>query len=170
MTEQTIENRLRTGNLPTDNQFKSGQSGNPPGRPKGAKDGPTAKLRRKLRNVCPERYAQVIKAAGFDLSDDSASSAMMDVLIAKALEGSESAIKMVVEMVDGKPMQRQETAITGNLVCQSFADMVRGANGQGQPAVPGGAEQEDEGEGSDEEPKGQEQDHIAGKGAEHVED
>ena len=81
-------------------EFKAGESGNPAGRPKGAKDGLRAQLRRLLKSKAPPQAIAKLKASNIDCGEDTMGAAIMGVLSAKALSGDLGAIKEVVKQTE----------------------------------------------------------------------
>ena len=78
------------------NQWKPGQSGNPAGRPKGAKDGIDAHCRRLLaKDLSFSQIKDKLKAKGIDLEDGTNAEAISVVLVLKALTGDLKAIEML---------------------------------------------------------------------------
>lgn len=75
--------------------WKSGQSGNPSGRPRGAKNG-SAALKRLARQFCDPK-------TGLNLEEQIAAK-----LIAKALDGDLGAIREFYDRTEGKPGVRNE--------------------------------------------------------------
>ena len=85
--------------------YVPGQSGNPAGRPKGAKDGIAACARRLLAKDLG--YAEIIdKLAkkGFDMTDRTASNVIATVAVAKALTGDTKAIELLNKYEEDAPI------------------------------------------------------------------
>ena len=77
-------------------QWKPGQSGDPAGRPKGAKDGIAAHCRRLLaKDLSLLQIKNELKAKGIDLEDETNAEAISVVLVLKALTGDLKAIEML---------------------------------------------------------------------------
>ena len=77
-------------------QWQPGQSGNPAGRPKGAKDGIDAHCRRLLaKDLSFSQIKDELKAKGIDLEDGTNAEAISVVLVLKALTGDLKAIEML---------------------------------------------------------------------------
>jgi hypothetical protein len=77
-------------------QWKPGQSGNPAGRPKGAKDGIDAHCRRLLaKDLSLSQIKDKLKAKGIDLEIGTNAEAISVVLVLKALTGDLKAIEML---------------------------------------------------------------------------
>ena len=78
------------------NQWQPGESGNPAGRPKGAKDGIDAHCRRLLaKDLSFSQFKDKLKAKGIDLEDGTNAEAISVVLVLKALTGDLKAIEML---------------------------------------------------------------------------
>lgn len=113
-----MKNRQRTGkkhgaeHLET-TQFKSGKSGNPKGRPKGAKDGLRARLNRLLdKNARPE-ILDLLKKRGVKLSSKSNSAVIAFALIKAAQAGDVSAIRLIFDQTE-IPLPKQ-VELSGSL-------------------------------------------------------
>ncbi len=94
--------------------FKPGQSGNPAGRKKGSKNTPIGQLRQ-LMSVRPsERTMEKLREAGIDLTPDEATNAKAwaAVINQLALSGDPAMVKLGVEFLDSKPVQRHEVEQT----------------------------------------------------------
>ena len=77
-------------------QWEPGKSGNPAGRPKGAKDGIAAHCRRLLtKDLSFSQIKDKLKAKGLDLEDGTNAEAISVVLVLKALTGDLKAIEML---------------------------------------------------------------------------
>ena len=103
------ENKLRTGQadhlMPW--TFKPGQSGNPRGRPKGAKDGPRVKLRRCLEKKAPAEVVELFRKSGITLADGvDMADVVVEVLCRKAMKGEDAAIKLIFDQLES-PMPKQ---------------------------------------------------------------
>lgn len=78
------------------NQWQPGQSGNPAGRPKGAKDGIDAHCRRLLaKDLSLLQIKDKLKAKSIDLEIGTNAEAISVVLVLKALTGDLKAIEML---------------------------------------------------------------------------
>jgi len=85
--------------------YVPGQSGNPAGRPKGAKDGIAACARRLLAKDLG--YAEIIDKLtkkGFDMTDRRASNVIATVAVAKALTGDTKAIELLNKYEEDAPI------------------------------------------------------------------
>lgn len=96
--------RKNTGRSPENKNlglpWGKGQTGNPKGRPLGAKDGIRASLRRELNKAaCPDVLA-VLKGKGLRLSDKTNAGAIAAILIDTAIKGDIQAIKMIMEQTE----------------------------------------------------------------------
>jgi len=88
------------------NQFKSGKSGNPKGRPKGAKDGLRAYINRILRKDARPEILELLKKKGVDLDNGSNSAVIAFALIKTAQAGDVSAIKLIFDQTE-VPLPKQ---------------------------------------------------------------
>ena len=89
--------------------YVPGQSGNPAGRPKGARDGIAACARRLLAKDLG--YAEIItklEAKGFDMTDKRASNVIATVAVAKALTGDTKAIELLNKYEEDAPIGLSE--------------------------------------------------------------
>jgi len=93
--------------------WPKGQSGNPKGRPKGAKHGPRARLRKWLNRAAPEEIVELFRAKGIHLENGAdMATVIVEVLGRKALNGEDFALKMIFEQVES-PMPKQ-VRVEGN--------------------------------------------------------
>lgn len=81
-------------------EFQSGQSGNPAGRPKGAKDGLRATLRKKLKAAPDGMMADTLKALGIDLTDKKNADAVVEMLLFKVARGDIQALKLAFDQTE----------------------------------------------------------------------
>ncbi len=88
--------------------FKKGQSGNPKGRPKGAKS-MTTRLKRILNRKI--KYQNPITEVE---EEDKIINHLVDVLISKALSGEDKALLEILNRIDGKV--KEEIEVNKNLV------------------------------------------------------
>ena len=90
--------------------FKPGQSGNPKGRPKGSKNTPIGQLRSLMGKAPSERTMAKLREAGIDLTPDEATNAKAWAAVINhlALSGDPAMVKLGVEFMDKKPVQRHE--------------------------------------------------------------
>lgn len=96
-TNGTSEQRGNNGNLVP---FKPGQSGNPAGRPKGAKDGLRATLRKRLKSAPEGMMADVLKTFQIDPKDKQNADVIIDVLMYKIAGGDIQALKLVFDQTE----------------------------------------------------------------------
>jgi len=78
-------------------RFKKGKSGNPSGRPKGAKDGIEANLRRILEKAPPKAVWEKLKKLGIKDARGSNAKAIAETLVLMAIRGDIQAMKLVKE-------------------------------------------------------------------------
>ena len=93
------------GNL-TPYNFKPGQSGNPKGRPKGAKDGLRAYINRALKKDARPEILELLKNKGVDLDSGSNSAVIAFALIKTAQAGDVSAIRLIFDQTE-VPLPKQ---------------------------------------------------------------
>lgn len=86
-------------------EFQPGQSGNPAGRPKGAKDGLRATLRKKLKAAPDGMMADTLKALGIDLTDKKNADAVVEMLLFKVARGDIQALKLAFDQTE-EPLKR----------------------------------------------------------------
>lgn len=86
-------------------EFKPGQSGNPAGRPKGAKDGLRATLRKRLKSAPEGMMADVLKTFQIDPTDKQNADVIIDVLMYKIAGGDIQALKLVFDQTE-EPLKR----------------------------------------------------------------
>lgn len=85
--------------------YVPGQSGNPAGRPKGAKDGIAACARRLLaKDLGYTDIIDKLQKKGFDMSDQRASNVIATVAVAKALTGDTKAIELLNKYEEDAPI------------------------------------------------------------------
>ena len=110
-SERTPEEHRGSSNLTP--PFKSGKSGNPKGRPKGAKDGLRARLNRILdKNARPE-ILELLKKRGVNLASKSNSAVIAFALIKAAQAGDVSAIRLIFDQTE-MPLPKQ-VELSGSL-------------------------------------------------------
>jgi len=107
MDRGTPEGTPEYPNLQPMPNWRPGQSGNPAGRPKGAKDGIDAHCRRLLaKDLSFSQIKDELKAKGIDLEDGTNAEAISVVLVLKALTGDLKAIEMLckfeLDLSDGE--------------------------------------------------------------------
>lgn len=106
------EQGKNTPNLPpVETRWKPGQSGNPNGRPNGAKDGVVACLRRELKKRAPADVLKRLDEFGLKLRGKTNAHAVAAVLTMLSLKGSDKAIRTLLEYTEPKPAQA--LALTG---------------------------------------------------------
>ena len=108
MTENTPENTGK-GHPP----WKPGESGNPNGRPKGAKEGFEARLRRIGRSNAPDKIIKQLLGVGADLDERSMDDALGWSTYLKALSGDASARKELWDRMYGRSPQALELTGAG---------------------------------------------------------
>ena len=81
-------------------QFKSGNSGNPRGRPKGAKDGLRAHLNRLLDKNARSEILELLKKRDVKLSSKSNGAVIAFALIKAAQTGDVSAIRLIFDQTE----------------------------------------------------------------------
>ncbi|MBT3510261.1 MAG: hypothetical protein HN472_12060 [Nitrospina sp.] len=87
-------------------KFIKGQSGNPKGRPKGAKDGLPAYINRILRKDARPEILELLKKKGVDLDNGSNSAVIAFALIKTAQAGDVSAIRLIFDQTE-VPLPKQ---------------------------------------------------------------
>ena len=90
-----------TGRTQANHLWEPGESGNPKGRPKGAKDGIAARLRRVLRQKATQAMLARIRGLGLDPEDATVEQALACSMVANAIEGDVQAAKVVLDRTDG---------------------------------------------------------------------
>lgn len=80
--------------------WEPGQSGNPAGRPKGAKDGLRATLRKRLKSAPEGMMADVLKRFQIDPKDKQNADVIIDVLLYKIAHGDIQALKLVFDQTE----------------------------------------------------------------------
>jgi len=107
--------RVGYGKPPKEHQFRPGQSGNPKGRPKGAKNKPpaTAYEQRLDALLLEEFYREVGVPVGGEMQTVTKAGLGMRALMARAIKGSVPAIRLSTEMarrVEARQVREQEEA------------------------------------------------------------
>ena len=96
-----MTNKGKTRNIDFEqNKWHPGQSGNPKGRPKGAKTGLRARLVRILDQEAEKDTLAVLKAKGIKLKDKDNAEVIAFVLTREAIKGNIPAIKEIVDMTE----------------------------------------------------------------------
>lgn len=80
--------------------FKKGQSGNPKGRPVGAKSGLRAHLHNRLSKSASPQVLNDLKILGVELDDNTNGAVIAHALIQSAQSGDISAIKFIFEQTE----------------------------------------------------------------------
>ena len=80
--------------------FPKGQSGNPAGRPKGAKDGLRATLRKRLKSAPEGMMIDMLKVLGVDPKDKQNADVIIDVLLYKVAQGDMQALKLAFDQTE----------------------------------------------------------------------
>ena len=80
--------------------WKPGQSGNPAGRPPGAKDGLRATLRKRLKSAPEGMMADVLKTFKIDPKDKQNADVIVDVLMYKIAGGDIQALKLAFDQTE----------------------------------------------------------------------
>ena len=109
-TSRTVGEQWEMNNLKS---FRKGQSGNPKGRPKGAKDGLRAYINRALRKDARPEILALLKKKGVDLDNGSNSAVIAFALIKMAQAGDVSAIKLIFDQTE-MPLPKQ-VELSGSL-------------------------------------------------------
>jgi hypothetical protein len=101
-SKQLPENRgkSRGGNPPEEYRFKSGQSGNPGGRPKEI-----------FRTVALQKLTKLVRKGKIE---QSAIEHVLEAQVKRAMSGNTEAFKALRDTVDGRPQQTLEH--TGNII------------------------------------------------------
>ena len=110
------------GNLKS---WKPGQSGNPKGRPKGAKTGLRARLARLLNNTAPDKWAEIIKAYGFKMDDATIADVVGMNLVREAICGDNPvpAAKLLFEQTEYKLEEGKQSAEVNVTVVSPTIDL-----------------------------------------------
>ncbi len=128
-------------------QFKPGQSGNSNGRPRGAKDGPTARMLRVLRRTAQGREAGDLKRAKLISERAQVGDVVAAVIVQKAVRGSSQHARIVMDFTEPKPTQlHQVTGADGGPIQLESAALTRlesslarlGEDPDADPESPGG--------------------------------
>ena len=82
------------------NKFKPGQSGNPKGRPVGAKTGLRARLMQMLDQEAEPEILKVFEAKGIKLNDKDKAAVIAHVVGREALKGNMQAVKIISEQTE----------------------------------------------------------------------
>ena len=80
--------------------WKPGQSGNPGGRPKGAKTGLRCRLMQMLDQAAPEEIVRVLEAAGVKLDDKDKAAVIAEVVGRSAMKGDMDAVRIIVSQTE----------------------------------------------------------------------
>lgn len=88
------------------NKFKPGQSGNPKGRPVGAKTGLRARLMQMLDQEAEPEILKVFEAKGIKLNDRDKAAVIAHVVGREALKGNMQAVKIITEQTE-VPMPKE---------------------------------------------------------------
>ncbi len=80
--------------------YEPGQSGNPAGRPKGAKDGLRATLRRRLKSAPEGMMIDALRVLGIDAKDKKNADVLVDVLMYKISGGDMQALKLAFDQTE----------------------------------------------------------------------
>ncbi len=97
MTDNTTETQHRL--VPY--HWKPGESGNPNGRPKGAKTGPRAKLKQWMEKATPPEILKKYEKYGLSFSDDATNAdVVIEVLGIKAFKGEDFALKLLFDQLE----------------------------------------------------------------------
>jgi hypothetical protein len=94
------ENTDRTANL--NPPWKKGESGNPEGRPVGAKHGLRARLNAVMRKTPNADILKVLAAKGIELEEKDNAAVIAEVVNREAQKGNMSAIKFIGDMTESK--------------------------------------------------------------------
>ena len=89
--------------------YKPGQSGNPKGKPVGAKMGVRAHLNRILAKKLPGNVIDMLKAKGLELDDKTYGEVIAYVLAVKAAEGDLAAARLITDQTE-VPMNKDNLA------------------------------------------------------------
>lgn len=81
-------------------QWKKGVSGNPSGRPKGAKTSLAVKLKKIGESEAPKEVLKVLRKSGWDTGDNSINHAILMVIVNNALQGDHKFVDMYIRMMD----------------------------------------------------------------------
>ena len=81
-------------------QFKPGQSGNPNGRPKGAKDGLRAHLIRQLQKKAHPGIIELVEELGVDLENPTNAAALSVLLLDSSAKGDIRAAKLIADLTE----------------------------------------------------------------------
>lgn len=111
MSEQAENKPKKPG--PADHlpKIKPGQSGNPKGRPKGAKDGIRAHFNRLLRKIGPEEAIKALRDAGADFETGTGAELIAGRLFLGALSGDPKAMAEAIKLVE--PQLPRAIELTG---------------------------------------------------------
>lgn len=96
-TPEQSENRDPVDNLIP---YEPGQSGNPAGRPKGAKDGIRAQMGRILKSKAPEKLIKALGDKGLAMGDGNFADVLAARAITKAATGDVAALRYVSEQTE----------------------------------------------------------------------
>jgi hypothetical protein len=94
--------------------FEPGKSGNPKGRPTGAKTGLRARLLRALDDKADADILEKLKEKGINLKDNDYAEVIAHVLIRQAVKGNIQSIRTLLENTES-PMPK-EINLTGDMI------------------------------------------------------
>ncbi len=95
-------------------EFEPGKSGNPNGRPVGAKTGLRARLIRGLDTETATDILKELKANGIKFKDNEYAEVIANVLLRQAVKGDVQSIKLIFEQTE-TPMPK-EINLTGDMI------------------------------------------------------
>lgn len=83
-----------------DSKWKPGQSGNPAGRPKGAKTGLRSRLMQMLDQEAPEDIVKELEAKGISLGETDKAGVIAEVIGRSAMKSDVQAAKFIAEQTE----------------------------------------------------------------------